>query len=68
MSRIGAAVGTFLLPLSLAHLGNRWSMLFGALVLLVGLVVSVAWAPETRRTPLDESYQPAQSALTVENA
>jgi putative MFS transporter len=71
MSRIGAAVGTFLLPLSLAHLGNRLSMLFGALVLLVGLVVSVAWAPETRHTPLDDTYQPAGAdapGLAAENA
>jgi putative MFS transporter len=48
MSRIGAAVGTFLLPISLDHLGTQATMAAGVAVLLVGVVVSWAWAPETR--------------------
>lgn len=49
-SRIASAVGTFVLPVSLDSLGVRWSMGWLALVLLLGTVVSVAWAPETRDT------------------
>ncbi|NUR05721.1 MAG: MFS transporter [Nocardioidaceae bacterium] len=52
MSRIGAAVGTFLLPLSLDHFGNQTTMAIGVLVLLFGAVVSWAWAPETRHLAL----------------
>jgi putative MFS transporter len=56
MSRVGAAVGTFLLPLSLEHLGNRLTMLIATIVLVVGLVVTLAWAPETRTALLDTEY------------
>jgi MFS transporter, putative metabolite transport protein len=52
MSRIGAAVGTFLLPLSLAHLGTQATMGIGVAVLLLGAVVSLLWAPETRHLTL----------------
>lgn len=55
MSRIGAAIGTFLLPLSLVHLGNQATMAIGVAVLLLGAVVSWAWAPETRHLALSES-------------
>jgi putative MFS transporter len=55
MSRIGAAIGTFLLPLSLAHLGNQLTMAIGVAVLLLGAVVSWAWAPETRHLALTEA-------------
>lgn len=48
MSRIGSAVGTFLLPLSLDSIGFSATMLALTVVLLVGLVVSVLWAPETK--------------------
>ncbi|MEU6736802.1 MFS transporter [Streptomyces physcomitrii] len=46
-SRIGAAIGTFLLPLSLDHLGLSWSMIFMATVSLIGGITSYRWAPET---------------------
>ncbi|GAS89177.1 arabinose efflux permease family protein [Mycolicibacterium brisbanense] len=55
MSRIGAAVGTFLLPLSLSHLGNRETMLLAVLVLAVGVVATAKWAPETRELALQEA-------------
>jgi putative MFS transporter len=53
MSRIGSAIGTFLLPLSLDSLGFSSTMLALTVVLVVGVVVSVAWAPETKDVVLD---------------
>ncbi|MEV6043796.1 MFS transporter [Streptomyces xanthochromogenes] len=49
-SRIASAVGTFILPVSLEHLGLSGSMYWLAAVLLVGMLVSLAWAPETRES------------------
>jgi putative MFS transporter len=53
MSRIGSAIGTFLLPLSLDSVGFSATMLALTVVLVVGLVVSIAWAPETKGLNLD---------------
>ncbi|RAG82625.1 MFS transporter [Streptacidiphilus pinicola] len=47
-SRVASAVGTFVLPISLDQLGAGWSMAWLAGVLLLGTVVSIAWAPETK--------------------
>jgi MFS transporter, putative metabolite transport protein len=55
LSRIGAAVGTYLVPLSLTGLGIGATMIIGAIVTLVGAGVSFAWAPETRGLTLAES-------------
>jgi putative MFS transporter len=63
MSRIGAAIGTFLLPLSLAHLGNQLTMAIGVAVLLLGAVVSWAWAPETRHLALTEASTGEQPSV-----
>ncbi|MER8185191.1 MFS transporter [Kitasatospora sp. NPDC094015] len=52
VSRIGAAVGTYLLPLSLTGLGTGPTMLIAAGTTAVGLLVSVLWAEETRGTAL----------------
>ena len=46
-SRIGAAIGTFLLPEGLATIGVGPSMLIGAAILAIGAIVSHIWAPET---------------------
>jgi MFS transporter, putative metabolite transport protein len=54
-SRIGAAIGTFLLPVSLHHLGLGWSMVFMGVVSLIGGVTSVAWAPETNGRDLTDT-------------
>ncbi|MGW4558198.1 MFS transporter [Streptomyces sp. NPDC004279] len=54
-SRIGAAIGTFLLPLSLDHLGLSWSMVFMGVVSLIGGVTSLMWAPETNNVRLTQS-------------
>ena len=51
MSRVGAAVGTFLLPMGLDHFGARFVLFVGAAVLAVGALVSQFLAPET--TDLD---------------
>lgn len=65
LSRVGAAAGTFLLPLLLAGPGLRFAMFTTAVVTLVGLVVTVLWAPETHAATLWEaSTGEAQAALS----
>jgi putative MFS transporter len=54
-SRLGSAVGTFLLPLGIAQLGFHATMMVLAAVLLIGMVVSIAWAPETKHLTLNEA-------------
>lgn len=46
-SRAGAAIGTFLLPVSRDHLGLPATMIFMAIVSAIGGVTSLSWAPET---------------------
>jgi len=46
-SRIGAASGTFLLPIGVAHWGVGPSVLVGAVLSAIGLLVTYLWAPET---------------------
>ncbi len=55
ISRIGAATGTYLLPISLSKLGTDTTMLCGALLTLAGFVTCWLWAPETRGQSLDEA-------------
>jgi MFS transporter, putative metabolite transport protein len=55
LSRIGAAIGTYLVPVSLSHLGTGATMIVGAVVTFIGAIVSVVWAPETRGLTLGES-------------
>jgi putative MFS transporter len=47
-SRIGAAVGTFLLPIGMSAYGVYTVTLVAAGVVAAGLWISVIWAPETR--------------------
>jgi putative MFS transporter len=54
-SRLGSAIGTFLLPLGIVHLGFHVTMMVLAAVLLLGMVVSIAWAPETRHLTLNQA-------------
>lgn len=54
-SRIGAAVGTYLVPLALADWGIGGTMLAAAVISLLGAVISVLWAPETRGMALHEA-------------
>ena len=47
ISRFGAASGTFLLPI-LTHLGgSNLAMLVCTIVLLIGGIICLLWAPET---------------------
>ncbi|WP_042422514.1 MFS transporter [Streptacidiphilus anmyonensis] len=55
VSRIGAAVGTYLLPLSLTGLGIGPTMLIAAGLTALGLLVSVLWAEETRGVGLQQA-------------
>jgi putative MFS transporter len=54
LSRIGAAVGTYLVPISLSHIGTGATMIVGAVITFIGAIVSVMWAPETRGLTLGE--------------
>ena len=45
--RVGAAIGTWLLPLGIAHLGIRACMLIGAAMCAGGALMSHSMAPET---------------------
>ncbi|MEU0159796.1 MFS transporter [Streptomyces sp. NPDC006261] len=58
VSRIGAAVGTFLVPLGLEAWGVGPVMLLGCALSLAGVLVSVAWAPETRGLALERVSRP----------
>jgi putative MFS transporter len=51
-SRIGAAGGTFLLPLGITHIGLGPSVLIGSAISAIGLFVTYLWAPETTNLSL----------------
>jgi putative MFS transporter len=55
LSRVGAAAGTFLLPLLLAGPGLQLAMLITAAITLVGAVVTAVWGPETKGVTLWEA-------------
>jgi putative MFS transporter len=59
-SRIGAAGGTFLLPIGITHLGIGPSVLIGAVICAIGLGVTYLWAPETTNVSLTQtsSFEP----------
>jgi putative MFS transporter len=47
-SRIGAAIGTFLLPIGMSAYGVHTVTLIAAGIVAAGLWISAIWAPETR--------------------
>jgi putative MFS transporter len=55
VSRIGAALGTFLLPWSMANLGASVSMLIAAVIAGIGAALSQWLAPETKGKSLSET-------------
>jgi putative MFS transporter len=57
VSRIGAALGTFFLPLSLEKYGDGPTMLMMAALTAIGFVVSLALAPETKGQSLADASQ-----------
>ncbi|GLO55106.1 MFS transporter [Pseudomonas putida] len=54
-SRIGAATGTYLMPIGIATIGLQATILIGAGITLVAFVICLAWAPETRGRSLQQS-------------
>ncbi|MEW9871771.1 MFS transporter [Arthrobacter sp. HS15c] len=64
ISRIGAAAGTFILPLSVAGLGVGTTMLIAASICVLGAVISQYLAPETKGLSLSDTSAPlGQAAL-----
>ena len=51
-SRVAAIATTYLLPLAMEHIGASGAMIILAAFPLLGLVVSIAWAPETKHKHL----------------
>lgn len=69
VSRIGAAVGTYLVPLALTSWGIGGTMIAAAAISLVGALVSVLWAPETRGMALHEAAAlPTRTGESAETA
>jgi MFS transporter, putative metabolite transport protein len=54
ISRLGSALCVFVLPMAMARYGVEMAMLSLAGVLVVGMVVSIIWAPETRHLRLND--------------
>ncbi|MDQ6599091.1 MFS transporter [Bacillus salipaludis] len=57
VSRIGATVGTFGLPIALANYGVGTTMLITAGLNLIGLLVAIFMAPETKNLSLETASQ-----------
>ncbi|MBW7983650.1 MFS transporter [Enterobacillus tribolii] len=55
LSRIGTVLSTYALPIFIVNYGIAPTMLAGAGISLLGLLVSVAMAPETRGMSLEET-------------
>lgn len=55
VSRVGAAAGTFLLPISMDKLGSSWTMIFAAIIAGIGAALSQWLAPETKGLTLTEA-------------
>lgn len=54
-SRIASAISTFLLPVALLNIGTQNTLLALVAILIVGLIVSILWAPETKDKTLSEA-------------
>ena len=62
-SRVGAAIGTFLLPVGIESIGTGACMLIAAAICLVGGITSQLFAPETtNRDLVDTSTAPLAAA------
>jgi putative MFS transporter len=55
MTRVGSAIGTWLVPVALLNIGIGNTMYAAAAVSIVGLLVSVWLAPETRGMSLEQA-------------
>lgn len=65
LSRIGVAIGTYLVPQALPHIGIGPTMIIAAVITLIGAGVSVAWAPETKGLTLGESAALATTSTST---
>ncbi|MGH3493414.1 MAG: MFS transporter [Sciscionella sp.] len=54
LTRFGAAIGTFLVPVSLTTLGTATTMYIGAGITFIGFLACLAWAEETRHRSLED--------------
>ncbi|HKU30969.1 MAG TPA: MFS transporter [Arthrobacter sp.] len=68
LSRIGAAVGTYLVPLTLSGLGIGTTMIIAGAITLLGALISILWAPETRGLSLTESAALGSKRSTTSTA
>ncbi|MBA4541531.1 MFS transporter [Thermoactinomyces daqus] len=55
ISRVGSFIGTFLLPYALRSIGIGPTVLIGAGLTFIGVLISIAWAPETKGKTLAEA-------------
>ncbi|WP_244851048.1 MFS transporter [Caballeronia sp. SL2Y3] len=67
-SRIGAAAGTFLLPTVLVRFGSATGLLIAGGISLIGLLVSVRMAPETRNVSLGAVNTPGGETSVAERS
>ncbi|MFJ7726910.1 MFS transporter [Neobacillus sp. NPDC097160] len=68
VTRVGASIGTFGLPIVLASFGVGPTMLIAAGLNIIGLLVSIFMAPETKNLSLDEaSYDETTDISFKEN-
>lgn len=54
-SRIGAATGTYLMPIGIESIGLHATLLIGAGITLLAFFICLAWAPETKGRSLAQS-------------
>ncbi|MDU7329717.1 MAG: MFS transporter, partial [Klebsiella pneumoniae] len=62
LSRIGTILSTWALPIFITRYGISYVMLMGAGISLIGLLISIAFAPETRGLTLAQT-----SSMTIRN-
>ena len=55
VSRIGAFLGTYLLPIGMGTIGIKWCMVIAASLCVVGAVTGQMMAPETMHRPLTKT-------------
>jgi putative MFS transporter len=68
VSRLGAAAGTFLLPLCVARYGVSVALHVCTATLILGGIVAFRWAPETRLIPLGNPEQEASADASTSTA
>ncbi|HEJ7189993.1 TPA: MFS transporter [Serratia marcescens] len=72
LSRIGAAVGTWLVPLSLQNIGIGPTMYIAAAITFFGLIVSWFMAPETNARSLEDASsleeEPPRNKVSMQGA